>query len=101
LRYLKELVLTKIEIAFTPDDKELNEQMKDIVEFFIDQNKPETFAGKGDSIVKHEKHFESVLSSIQEAGIHAKGLTVFSFYSNIEYFEDKYEKMKKIYGIHK
>lgn len=46
-------------------------------------------------LLKHEKDFEGLVSSLEEAGIHGvKSMTVFEFYSRMEYFEKKNSKNK-------
>lgn len=70
--------------------------MQNICEYFIEQNKPQTFNIRihNNIIVKHEKSFQNIITSLQESGIKTENLTVFEFYSRIEHFEIKYQKLK-------
>ena len=80
-----------------PDNEALHEQMKDVCEYFMEANKPRNFnpRSSGSVVVEFDKSFENMCSSMQESGITPDSLTVFEFYSKIEYFEKKYEKVKR------
>ena len=88
---------TKIDLIIDPENEEAINQMQDICEFFMEQGKPHQFNPRATDniLVKNEKSFENILASMQEAGIKTEQLTVFEFYSRIEYFEDKYAKVKR------
>lgn len=69
-----------------------------IKDYFTGTIQPKNFDpfNPGNDLMKHEKDFESVCSSLEEAGIKdAKRMTVFEFYSRLEYFEKKGTKNKE------
>jgi hypothetical protein len=74
-----------------PENSETYERMNEVCEFFLEQGKPRDLK---DSTIQNEKSFENMLSALQESGIQTKDMTVFEFYSKIEYFENKYNKLK-------
>lgn len=74
--------------------------MRLICEYFLDQSKPQVF-NPHDShnvILEHDKSFEAVLISLSENGINTEKLTIFEFYTRIEFLEKKYQKQKANVG---
>ena len=71
--------------------------MKIICDYFMENSKPKIFNPHDPHNVtlEHEKSFENVCISLNENGIDTKNVTIFEFYSRVEYFEKKYEKMKQ------
>lgn len=94
LESIREYAILKIELTLNPDE-ELQQQMKDICEFFIEQNKPHSFAPGNNDVIKHEKGFEKLCAALEESGVNMRSLSIFEFYSRIEHFETKYSKIKK------
>lgn len=88
-----------MELVQAPDNAEATEIMKDICDYFIAQSKPKSFApGKENVITSSEKQFESVCANIEENGINAENISVFTFYSKVEHLEKRYQEMMKSYG---
>lgn len=85
-------------MILNPDDGELLSQMKDVCDYFIDINKPKSFIPGDNAVIEYEKGQQSILSSMEESGINTKDLTVFEFYSRIEYLEKKYKSKNKSHG---
>ena len=87
---MKRYWLLRIELE-QGDETVLTELYK-IRDYFLGSMTPKNFDpfDSGNDIIKHDKEFEAMCSSMEEAGMNeAKNLTVFEFYSRIEYFEKK------------
>lgn len=87
----------KIELIKNPENSEALERMKNVCEYFMEQGRPKQFNPNAHDnvVIQHEKSFENILVSMQELNVQTDKLTVFEFYSKVEYFENKYAKLKK------
>ena len=85
-----------MELILNPENEELLLQMQEICEYFMEINRPQNFnpRARNNVLVDHDKSFENISASMQEAGFDPCSLTVFEFYARIEHFESKYEKIK-------
>lgn len=88
-------------IAALIADSESNEEEKDnqqkkvqdIEDFLLAFNPPDLFRGSGRVLIQVDKAFENLCTVLEEAGINApKKLSVYEFYSKVEYFEKKNKK---------
>jgi hypothetical protein len=95
-QYLKEYILTKINLIIDPENNDVVEIMREICNYFINQNKPKQFnpGSKNNIVITSEKQFESVCTNLEESGVNLENITVFSFYSKIEHFEKRYNELK-------
>ena len=74
-----------------------------INEYFLSINSPKCFnpfSGDAEQ-VKGDKQFESVCAMMEESGIgNVDRMNVFEFYSRIEFFDKRNEKLMQKYGNH-
>jgi hypothetical protein len=96
IEYYKDYLVCKIDLLVNPDNEESITRMKEICEYFMDQGKPKLFdpTSPKNVVIEHEKSFELILTSIQELGVKTDKITIFEFYTKVEYFENKYNKLK-------
>lgn len=87
-------MINKLEYLKTGDD-ERRIQIETYIRNQHRKLKPKCFYGENDIRTKQKKHFEDMITSLQEAHItNARELTVFQLYSKYDYFEQKAERMK-------
>jgi hypothetical protein len=96
IEYYKDYLTVKADLIIQPENKEALTRMKEICEYFIEEGKPKLFDPRSSQniVIQHEKSFEHIIASIQELGISTEKITIFEFYTKIEYFENKYSKLK-------
>lgn len=97
IEYYKDYLSVKCDLIIKPENEEALTRMKEICEYFMEQGKPKLFdpSSPENVIIQHEKSFEHILASIQELGISTDKITIFEFYTKIEYFENKFTKLKQ------
>lgn len=85
-------------IAKRTDDPALRRLVRDIEEYQVALITPKNFDGDDpENFIKNlESSFEAICTSLEELGVHKPHeLTVFQFYSKIQYFEKKKLKQKR------
>lgn len=94
---LKQYAILKIDVLLNPEDDEIQKQLFEIANYFIEMNKPLVFNpnNKDNAVIKNEKRFLSVLNSMQEVGLKTENLSTFEFYNKIDYLETKYKNKPK------
>ena len=73
-------------------------EIKEVDDFLLSLNPPSDFATNSpNNVIRNmEKSFETLVATMEDAGIHRpKDLSVFEFYSRLDYLESKRKKAAK------
>lgn len=91
---LKKYTRARINYELTHDQRYLDEILR-YADFFLEVNKPKNFNpfDTNNDLIIQEQEFEAMCAALEENGVKdAKGMTVFSFYSRILYYDKKAKK---------
>jgi hypothetical protein len=77
--------------------EKLEKTIRGINDYLLSMTPSENFTNSSDNVIKKiDKSFEFVCTSMEELGVNnPKGLTVFEFYSKVEYFKSKNAKKER------
>lgn len=97
----QQMLLVADQIELGEESEEITEKLKEISFFFLELQKPNIFTADDakNCIITLENNYESLCSMLETNGTHkAKELTLFEFYSRLEFIRKSNEDKKALYS---